>query len=288
MKTLFWNIRFVNSQQAFHRVQMLHRHHKFSIIALMEPFLHVRNIQGFRSRLGMRYAHHNCNGKIWFFRNDNIDVEVIQDTDQQITVKLNFQEDNKILMTTMIYAKCESLERISLWHNLYNLADQMEVPWLVGGDFNVIMHEDEKIGGLPVYPDEYEDFAFCVNSSELFEVSFKGILFTWWNGRTGRYCIFKRLDRMLTKSKLQDWIGHMKSKATFGDIFKQLVVREDIVRGKEQLFEDDPPPANRMVLQLAQAELKMYMHYEEEFWRQKSHLTCFSEGDRNTSFSTIG
>ncbi|XP_059291733.1 uncharacterized protein LOC132045207 [Lycium ferocissimum] len=178
------------------------------------------------------------------------------------------------------------------------------------------MHEDEKIGGLPVYPDKYEDFAFCVNSSELFEVSFKGSLFTWWNGRAGRDCIFKRLDRMLTNSKLQDWFGHMEvehlsrtgsdhapllltcgnssqhlslflsewSKATFGDIFKQLVVREDIVRVKEQFFEDDPSPANRMVLQLAQAELKKYMHYEEEFWRQKSHFTCFSEGDGNTRF----
>ncbi|XP_060182971.1 uncharacterized protein LOC132612916 [Lycium barbarum] len=218
-------------------------------------------------------------------------VEVIQDTDQQITVKLNFQDDNKTLMTTMIYAKCEALERISLWDNLYNLDDQMEVPWLVGGDFNVIIHEDEKIGGLPVYPYEYEDFAFYVNSSELFEVSFKGSLFTWWNGRAGRDCIFKRLDRMLTNSKLQDWFGHMEvehlsrtgsdhapllltcgnssqhSKATFGDIFKKLVVREDIVRVKEQLFEDDPSPANKMVLQLAQAELKKYMHYEEEFWR---------------------
>ncbi|XP_059315791.1 uncharacterized protein LOC132066504 [Lycium ferocissimum] len=359
MKTLFWNIRSVNSQQAFHRVQMLHRHHKFSIIALMEPFQHFRHIQRFRRRLGMRYAHHNYNGKIWFFINDNIDVEVIQDTDQQITVKLSFQEDNKILMTTMIYAKCEALERINLWDNLYNLADQMEVPWLVGGDFNVIMNEDEKIGGHTSYPDEYEDFAFCVNSCELFEVSFKRRLFAWWNGRASRDCIFKRLDRMLTNSKLQDWFGHMEvehlsrtssdhapllltcgdssqhvrkpfrflkfwiehesflevvnqgwntdfeadelitfklklkkvksvlsewSKATFGDIFKKLVVREDIVRVKEQLFEDDPSPANRMVLQLAQAELKKYMHYEEEFWRQKSHFTCFSEGDRNTRF----
>ncbi|XP_059285583.1 uncharacterized protein LOC132039048 [Lycium ferocissimum] len=189
---------------------MLHEHHKFSIIALMEPFQHFRHIQRFRRRLGMKYAHHNCNGKIWFFVNDNIDVEVIQDTDQQITVKLSFQEDNKILMTTMVYAKCEALERICLWDNLYNLSDQIEVPWLVGGDFNVIMNEDEKIGGLLVYPDEYEDFAFCVNSCELFEAPFKGSLFTWWNGRASRDCIIKKLDRMLTNSKLQDWFGHME------------------------------------------------------------------------------
>ncbi|XP_060194965.1 uncharacterized protein LOC132624161 [Lycium barbarum] len=308
-------------------------------MALMEPFQHFRHIERFRRRLGMRYAHHNCNGTIWFFINNNTDVEVIQDTDQQITVKPSFQEDNKILMTTMIYAKCEALERINLWDNLCNLADQIEVPWFVGGNFNVIMNEYEKIGGLLVYPDEYEDFAFCVNSCKLFEVAFKMSLFIWWNDRAGRDCIFKRLDRILTNSKLQDWFSHKVEHLsrtgfdhaslllTCGDSsqharkplrflkvwiehesflevvnqgwnaefeadelitfklkLKKLVVREDIVRVKEQLFEDDPSPANKMVLQPAQAELKKYMHYEEEFWRQKSQFTYFSNGDRNTMF----
>ncbi|XP_060182017.1 uncharacterized protein LOC132611631 [Lycium barbarum] len=303
--------------------------------SLMEPFQHSRHIQGFRRRLGMRYAHYNCNGKIWFFVNDNVDVEILQDLEQQITIKMLFQEWNKSLMVTMVYAKCDQLERISLWDSLYSLADQMELPWLVGGDFNVILNEDEKIGGLPVSPDEYEDFAFCSD------------------------CIFKRLDRMIANSKLQDWFAHMEvqhlsrtgldhapllltcgevshhimkpfrflkfwteyelflevvnqawikdfegddfirfklklknvkstlsawSKATFGDIFKQLTVREKVVRIKEQCFEEDPTPMNRMVLQQAQAEWKKYVHYEEEFWRQKSHMTSFAEGDRNTRY----
>nr|XP_016492705.1 PREDICTED: uncharacterized protein LOC107812184 [Nicotiana tabacum] len=45
----------------------------------------------------------------------------------------------------------------------------------VGGEFKVVLHEDEKIGGLPVYPPEYEKFAFCVNSSGLFDLGYKGI-----------------------------------------------------------------------------------------------------------------
>ncbi|XP_060190654.1 uncharacterized protein LOC132619919 [Lycium barbarum] len=242
--------------------------------SLMEPFQHFRHIQGFRRRLGMTYAHYNCNGKIWFFVNDNVDVEIPQDLEQQITIKLFFQEWNKSLMVTMVYAKCDHLERISLWDSLYSLADQMELLWLVGGDFNVIMNEKEKIGGLPVFPNEYE-----------------GSLFTWWNEREGSDCIFKRLDRMIANSKLQDWFAHMEawitdfegddfirfklklknvksalfawSKATFGDIFKQLIVREEVQ---------------------SQAALKKYVHYEEEFWRQKSHMTSFAEGDRNTRY----
>ena len=79
----------------------------------------------------------------------------------------------------MVYVKCDHLEKINLWDSLYSLADHMDLPWLVGGDFNVIMNEDEKIGGLPVFPDEYEDFTFCINSCELFDINYKGSLFTW-------------------------------------------------------------------------------------------------------------
>ncbi|XP_060216639.1 uncharacterized protein LOC132644099 [Lycium barbarum] len=319
----------------------------------------VQHIQRFRRRLGMRYAHYNYNGKLWFFVNDNMDVEIMQDLEQQITVKLLFQEWNKSLMVTMVYSKCDHMEIIRLWDSLYSLDDHMDLPWLVGGDFNVIMSKDEKIGGLPVFPNEYEDFAFCINSCELFDINYKGSLFTWWNGKAGSECIFKRLDRMIANSKLQDWFVHMEvehlsrtgsdhalllftcgeishhirkpfrflkfwtehesflevvnqawstdfesdefisfklklkkvktalsawSKSAFGDIFKQLIVREEVERIKEKLYEEDSSPMNRMVLQQAQAKLKKYVHYEEEFWRQKSYMTSFAEGDRNTRY----
>ncbi|XP_060182761.1 uncharacterized protein LOC132612660 [Lycium barbarum] len=266
--------------------------------------------QGFRRRLGMRYAHYNCNGKIWFFVNDNVDVEILQDLEQQITIKLLFQDWNKSLMVTMVYAKCDHLERISLWDSLYSLADQMELPWLVGGDFNNIMNEDEKIGGLPVSPDEYEDFEFCINSCELTDSDHAPLLLTWGESsqhirKPFRFLKFWTEHASFLEVVNQAWITDFEgddfikfklklknvksalsawSKATFGDIFKQLTVREEVVRIKEQCFEEDPTLMNGMVLQQAQAALKKYVHYEEEFWRQKSHMASFAEGDRNTRF----
>ncbi|XP_060183051.1 uncharacterized protein LOC132613005 [Lycium barbarum] len=280
----------------------------------------------------MPYANSNCNGKIWFFVQHNVDVEVLLDTEQSITVKLQFQDFNKDMVVTMVYAKCSKVERLQLWDSLYLLTSNMTSPWLVGGDFNVIMNEEEKIGGLPVLPQEYEDFAFCLNSCELHEMPFKGSPFTWWNGRATNDCIFKRLDRIVHNDTFQNWFGHLGvehlsrtgsnhapllvscgdqvekfvkpfrflkfwlkmkklktalstwSKTTFGDIFKQLAIREEIVKIKEQLFEENPSEENRMVMQRAQAELKMYLHYEEEFWRQKARMDCFSEGDKNTRY----
>ncbi|XP_060211843.1 uncharacterized protein LOC132639414 [Lycium barbarum] len=248
----------------------------------MEPFQHQRQIHKYRRRLGMPYANSNCNGKIWFFVEHNVDVKVLLDTEQSFTVKLQFQDFNKDMVVTMVYAKCSELERMQLWDSLYLLASNMTSPWLVGGDFNVILNEEEKIGGLPVLPQEYEDFAFCLNSCELHEMPFKGSPFTWCNCRavlTDDVFLSFKLKMKKLKTALSTW-----SKTTFRDIFKQLVIREEIVKIKEQLFEGNPSEENRMVMQRAQAELKLYLHYEEEFWRQKARMDCFSEGDKNTRY----
>ncbi|XP_060202298.1 uncharacterized protein LOC132630740 [Lycium barbarum] len=276
-----------------------------------------------------------------------------------VTLKLTFLDSGKMLVTPLVYAKCDAVDRLELWDNIYSLSSNMNFPWLVGRDFNVILHEEEKIGGLPVHQTKVEDFAFCKNSCDLQDIDFRGSPFTWWNGRAGEDCIFKRLDSILVNNQLQEWLGNLQmehlsrtgsdhaplllttgeqvqqfskpfiflkfwvdhesflhtveqhwstefvgdafitfkfkmkklkaaqsvwSKETFGDIFKQLTIREDIVKIKEQLFEEDPSEVNRMVLQQAQAEFKRYMHFKEDFWKQKAGVKWQSEGDKNTRF----
>nr|XP_016470769.1 PREDICTED: uncharacterized protein LOC107793013 [Nicotiana tabacum] len=210
----------VNTQQAFQRVINMQREHGFFIVALMEPFQNCRHIQRYRIRLGMDAVMSNINGKIWLLFDVVIEWE----------------------------------------DSLYYLASDMELPWIVGGDFNFVMSEAEKLGGLPVYLPEYEDFVFCVNSCRLFDLGYKGIPFTWWNGKPNSECIFKRLDRIF------------------------IDIREDIVRVKEMLFEDDPTIENRIVLQKAQDELTKYISIGEQYWKQKESMNWFAEGDRNTSF----
>lgn len=68
---------------------------------------------------------------------------------------------------------------------------------MVGGDFNVILNEEEKQGGLPFTNVEAQDFATFVANYALIDLKYKGSSFTWWNGREGEDCMFKRLDRIL-------------------------------------------------------------------------------------------
>ncbi|XP_070044899.1 uncharacterized protein [Nicotiana tomentosiformis] len=241
----------------------MNRENKFCVVALMEPFQNKGLIDRYRRRLNMETAYANINGQIWLFFDAVVEWELVEDTEQQVTV-------------------------IVFHHDL--------------GDFNVVLHEDEKIGGLPVHPPEYEDFAFCVNSCGLFEQGYKGSPFTCWSGRSNAECIFKRLDRSFVNFPFQNMlptieVEHLirtgsdhapllmtRGVETFADIFKQLPILEDIVRVKEMLFEEEPATENRIVLQEAQCELKKYLSIEEQYWKQKAGMTWFAEGDRNTSF----
>ncbi|XP_075101644.1 uncharacterized protein LOC142177080 [Nicotiana tabacum] len=92
------------------------------------------------------------------------------------------------------------------------------------------------------------------------------------------YLMFKQNIKRV-KETLSKW-----SRETFGGIFKQLAILEDIVRVEEMLFEEEPTTDNRIVLQKAQSELKKYLSIEEQYWKQKAGMTWFAEGDRNTSF----
>ncbi|KAF3621253.1 hypothetical protein FXO38_31909 [Capsicum annuum] len=168
-----------------------------SSVPTSEPFQHAHKIEKYRRRLGMPTALSNINGKIWAFMDENWEVTVLMDTEQQLSLKLFNNELGKQIIITLVYAKCDSVEWVGLWDSMHLLGSGMSDPWIIAGDFNVIVDEEEKYGGLPVSISEVEDFRYCIQTCNLSDLGFKGIIFKWWNGRTDEACIFKRLDRCL-------------------------------------------------------------------------------------------
>ncbi|XP_071901311.1 uncharacterized protein [Coffea arabica] len=95
-----------------------------------------------------------------------------------------------------IHAKCTAQERQVLWADL--LRDKpASAPWFLVGDFNVIISEREKRGGLPFRTREGVDFLQFMAEAGVSDVSFSGSRFTWCNNRPGTARIWKRLDRLL-------------------------------------------------------------------------------------------
>lgn len=182
---------------------MMHRQKHFNFIALLEPFQHHRHIDMYKLWLDMGTTYHNVNGKIWLFVEGRFQIEVQLDMEQLISFKLTNNDDGQELQVTIVYASTDRQTRIALWDNLHDIAANMSLPWVVGGNFNVITDEEEKYGGLPVQYNETEDFVHCINTCQLVDLGFKGSIYTWWNGRSDTTCIFKRLDRCLGNQALQ-------------------------------------------------------------------------------------
>ncbi|XP_069154435.1 uncharacterized protein [Solanum lycopersicum] len=171
--------------------------HHLSIIAILEPFSDNVNIQSFKVQLNMDNATSNCNSKIWVFWNSDIDCNILDEDEQQITCDMKHNELQYQFTTTFIYAKCKEYLRRPLWEKLLHHASVSTNPWCAVGDYNVISDVEEKLGGLPYNMKKSMDFIAVIEACGLIDIGFSGHRFTWSNKRGINHRIWKRLDRAL-------------------------------------------------------------------------------------------
>ncbi|KAG2725982.1 hypothetical protein I3760_01G090700 [Carya illinoinensis] len=143
---LFWNIRGVRSSKL--RLRNIIKKFKPNIIALAEPFLREDKIT---TLLGK----YNCNsfvtnerhsGKIWLLWNSEISIQWLNGSNQFVSVKV--EANRFVFILTIIYAKCNPVERKNLWEDLVEMSNG-NLPWILCGDFNIIREDLERRGGLP-------------------------------------------------------------------------------------------------------------------------------------------
>ncbi|KAJ8431134.1 hypothetical protein Cgig2_010067 [Carnegiea gigantea] len=82
---------------------------------------------------------------------------------------------------TFIYGRNLVNQRLPLWEGLKAIFQSMDDPWCVLGDFNSILHQGDRIGGIDVTEGEIKDFAACIQHCGLQEFSFEGAFFSWTN-----------------------------------------------------------------------------------------------------------
>ncbi|KAH0677655.1 hypothetical protein KY285_025456 [Solanum tuberosum] len=143
------------------------------------------------------------------FVNLGYEAAIVNNSDQQITLRLKDLSSGQFLVHNSVYAKCHGALRQSLWEEIFNLSQDMTNPWSIWGNFNVVLNEEEKIWGLPINYVLADDFKTCIDSCELSQANYIGSPFTWWNARAGSDCIFERLDKVLINYQIgaptKDW-----------------------------------------------------------------------------------
>lgn len=74
-------------------------------------------------------------------------------------------------------------------------------PWLIAGDFNSVIHCDDRFNGAPVTNHETQDFVECLSGLHLAELKSIGCFSFWTNKGTGESRIASRIYRGIGNSQ---------------------------------------------------------------------------------------
>ncbi|KAJ8423987.1 hypothetical protein Cgig2_009195 [Carnegiea gigantea] len=93
-----------------------------------------------------------------------------------------------------LYGWLETQNKLKTCELLLDLKNHSSLLWIVGGDFNEILFNMDKLGG-PSKPQYLLDkFQDTLDAYDLFDLGFVRRQFTWWNGQSGQDYVEEQLD----------------------------------------------------------------------------------------------
>jgi hypothetical protein len=122
-----------------------------------------------------------------------ISIEVINLSAQGIHVVINNMVTRYCFTATFVYGYNIISARRALWEDLKRWCPSS--PWIVLGDFNSILSQDDKHdkhNGEPVSSYEVPDFRECCADLGLADLNATGCHFTWSNGS-----VWSKIDRVM-------------------------------------------------------------------------------------------
>ncbi|KAJ6743016.1 ZINC KNUCKLE CX2CX4HX4C-RELATED [Salix viminalis] len=99
-----------------------------------------------------------------------------------------------IFRITFIYGYNSPAARQALWDYIsHHHSAFSSDPWLLMGDFNAILDNDDRNGGSSLWQGHQNDFGNCISSADLVPIHYTGLRHTWHNSQ-GINTIQKKLD----------------------------------------------------------------------------------------------
>ncbi|XP_026396204.1 uncharacterized protein LOC113290825 [Papaver somniferum] len=111
-----------------------------------------------------------------------------------VSIKFRNASDNFVWLFTSVYGASDSGYYNQFWQELRDIRILFDEPWLIGGDFNAILSEDERnIPGGAMR--NIRSFRAFVNKYSLIDLPMAGGRFTWTNFQQQPFLI--RLDNFI-------------------------------------------------------------------------------------------
>ncbi|KAK3188546.1 hypothetical protein Dsin_028107 [Dipteronia sinensis] len=193
-----WNACGLNSPRAFNILQNHKRDSNPDIMFLMETRCKQAKLETWRSKLGfdgkLVVDSVGNSGGLCLFWSNAVEVDLLSYSSGHIDVRVR-QCSKPIWRFSGFYGNPVPTQRKHYWTLLRRLAGMCNLPWLCIGDFNEILYESEKVGGLKKSWQQMSEFREALDDCSLEDMGFVGPAYTWCNKREGTEMILERLGR---------------------------------------------------------------------------------------------
>ncbi|XVF49156.1 hypothetical protein PTKIN_Ptkin03bG0245900 [Pterospermum kingtungense] len=206
MKIVSWNIRGLGCAEKRRAVRRLFSNEKFDAFLIQESKIKKVSHRLVRWLWGnedvsceFMLADGNAGGLIACWRNNFFFLES-KIVDRRFILLIGvFKEKNFRCGMGTVYAPNDEGERSRFFEELSVVLRNAGCPWVLGGDFNIVRSEEEKIG-LGYNVGAMATFSSFIESLGLVDLPLSGGKFTWCSNRDQP--TFCRLDRFLCSSEV--------------------------------------------------------------------------------------
>ncbi|KAK5776858.1 hypothetical protein PVK06_044823 [Gossypium arboreum] len=126
---------------------------------------------------------------------DDVSITLQSFSKRHIDVFVDDQNNRQQWRFTGFYGSLYAQGRDESWNLLRGLRSNEELLWLVYGDFNEIMYDFEKKGGIPREERRMEVFRNALEDCRLMDIGYSRKWFTWERENLPETNIRERLDR---------------------------------------------------------------------------------------------
>ncbi|KAL5779912.1 hypothetical protein ACOSQ2_010649 [Xanthoceras sorbifolium] len=200
MKILCWNVWGLGNPRTFRTLRSLLRKENSELVFLSETRLE----KGSMDRIWCSFGFEGCfgvdrdglGGGLLLLWRDKIDITIHSYSKGHIDSTV-VDEEGTSWRFTGFYGEPNQNLRLHSWELLRRLKSLSGLPWLVGGDFNEILRDEEKSGGKGRSSRLMSQFKNVIDDCNLLDLGFNGHPFTWVNRQGGDKLVKERIDRLL-------------------------------------------------------------------------------------------
>ena len=201
LKIISWNVRGLNDRDKRLRVRNMVRRWRPDVICLQETKMELITKAMIHSLWRGQHVYWSYLGSCGasggvFLMWDTWAMNKVEEAVGQFSISCRFTSvsDQYVWAFSGVYGPNSVRDRRLLWEELVGLNSWWNVPWCVGGDFNVVRFPSECSSSTSFTTAMWE-FSSFISEQGLIDISLQGGSFTWSNSR--EVVSKARLDRFL-------------------------------------------------------------------------------------------